>query len=92
MPTSLSRVAHEKCELGLPIFLKNNIKSQPAWQEIVDFFIANDPALGKTLSLAFQMLCSEPRHELDDSESKLPLGKAHRLSISAAFSASSSSI
>jgi hypothetical protein len=56
------------------------------------FFFANDPALGKTLSLAFQMLCSEPRHELDDSESKLPLGKAHRLSISAAFSASSSSI
>jgi hypothetical protein len=35
------------------IFLKNNTKSQPAWQGIVDFSFANDPALGKALSLAF---------------------------------------
>jgi len=40
---SLSRVAHEKCEPGFPIFLKNNIKSQPAWQEIVDFSSRTTP-------------------------------------------------
>jgi hypothetical protein len=32
-----SRVAHEKREAGLSSFLKNNTRSQPAGQEIVDF-------------------------------------------------------
>jgi hypothetical protein len=31
------KVAHEKHELALSTFLKNNTKFQPAWQGIVDF-------------------------------------------------------
>jgi hypothetical protein len=34
---SLSRGAYEKGWPGLVGVLKNNIKRQPAWQEIVDF-------------------------------------------------------
>jgi hypothetical protein len=29
--------AHVKRQSGLPVFLKNNTRPQPAWQEIVDF-------------------------------------------------------
>jgi hypothetical protein len=36
-PKSRLRAAPAKCESNLPTFLKNNIKSRPAWQEIVDF-------------------------------------------------------
>jgi hypothetical protein len=91
-PMSLSRVAHEKCEPGFPIFLKNNIKSQPAWQEIVDFSSRTTPPSARRFHWPSKGYALNLGVNWTTRESKLPLGKAHRLSISAAFSASSSSI
>jgi hypothetical protein len=91
-PMSLSRVAHEKCEPGSPIFLKNNIKSQPAWQEIVDFSSRTTPPSARRFHWPSKGYALNLGMNWTTRESKLPLGKAHRLSISAAFSASSSSI
>jgi hypothetical protein len=36
-PKARLRVAYEKCEPGSLALLINNIRRQPAWQEIVDF-------------------------------------------------------
>jgi hypothetical protein len=47
-----SRVAHEKCEADLSTFLKNNTRSQPAGQEIVDFsYRASQPRPGAFAAL-----------------------------------------
>jgi hypothetical protein len=36
-PKPWSGVAHRKRQSGLPVFLKNNTKPKPVWQEIVNF-------------------------------------------------------
>jgi hypothetical protein len=53
-PEFPSRVAHEKLKPGLSTFLKNNTRSQPAWQEIVDFSQSNVPVLDRAFAAPWE--------------------------------------